>query len=251
MFYKFILIIYLSLHFADTIKADCLFSSVCSFKKVNMIIDASGIERIVGKEFGLQCNINDDASFKFNYSQIFNSIPYKSRCLNGTHLNIVAELRWPKSDVKSALLDGLNITGLIDFLHYFYNDLNINLVNVKRFGCYIADLNEKTKWKFNIRNVFCFNCKFEFYNNRKTLKICEDFIESNVTNIQSIFQIHGFQLIQVLTQTETEYHINFTFTNADLKHPLCPLVFNNSYIEILQLIGLVILNVITIHKKLV
>ena len=233
------MIIYFALNFHHTIclkKYDCFSTGVCQLTKVNTIIDASGIERIASKDtLGLQCDIHEGFSFTFNYSEIIN----KPDCIFHTPFKIMVELRWPKGEEKSILEDGLNITNLIRMISHFA-EISINLVNVKRFGCNIANFNKIAAWKYKIRNVFCYNCKLEFYTNGKTLRTCEDFIEANVTNIQSIFQIRGYNIISTILYGDIkEYYTNFTFINADFKHSICPLVFNNSHIDTLQLIGLV------------
>ena len=161
-----IMMIYLAFHFhhISSKKDNCILSSACRLAKVNTIIDASGIERIVGKDrLGLQCDIHEGFSFAFNHSE------YEiTRCLDDGSLKLIIELRWPKHEEKATLYDGLNISNLILFINLFY-DMIIHLVNVKRFGCNIANFDQIAAWEYRLKKVFCFNCKLDFYTNGKTL----------------------------------------------------------------------------------
>ena len=157
---------------------ECILPSFCRFQKVNRIIDASGIERILGKDKqGLLCDISEVSfSFNFDLSTIRNDLENETaKCsFRGDIEDGIVEIRWPKSDEKSMIFDErLNISSLLDFVFFFYSNFSINLVNIKRFGFNISNF-DKSVWNYNIKRIYCSNCRFESLcdkNGYKVIKI--------------------------------------------------------------------------------
>lgn len=238
--YKIILLAFLAVHFPSNVRSihyvyypnwtnltDCHIPSNCRVEKVSTIIDASGIERMMGKDkLGLRCDIhNDGFSFNFNISEVRDE-HFKPRCfLKIDSADRIVELRWPKSSTQT-LKAGLNISNLFNFMYDINFGFNLNLVNIKRFELNLLNLfNDDEASLVVIERILCSNCKFDFYiNGNTTLKTCEDFIQANVINIQSIFQMYRLKFINFEPYM---LYINYTIINGDFKQPLCPLVFNN------------------------
>ena len=239
--YLFILLI---VSFKSTIGENnltyCTLPSICRFQKVNILIDASAIDKMLGKfKQGLRCEFSDENfSFNFNISQIRHN-GYIADCLfKGDPLDGIAELRWPPQTSTPSILDAsLNLTNLFDFISTFYaSGFSLNLINLKRFAFQIFFDIDHMSWAMNINRVLCLNCKFKFeFATRLLNKTCDQFNETD--KIQSIFQMFriGYDDYYYLYRD----YINFTIINGDFKDQLCPFVFNNSQIGTFQLIGLV------------
>ena len=217
---------------------ECGLPSVCQVQRVNILIDASGREKMTSKvSTGLRCDIVEGFFFRFHNNQCL----FKAR-------EFIIELRWPNSNTHDLIFDAkLNASNLFEVIspNLYDKEFSLNLVNIKGFGCNINDMKILTNW--SIKKILLTNCKFEFYDkNHKRMNTCGDFIESNVTSIQSIFQMYKVSYKFYYDPYYFSYQIyyykdylNVTIINADFKQPLCPLVFNNSGIHMLQIIGLV------------
>ena len=236
MLVKYFLVFYLSfLVSPDLIRSEnrsnifnCDLPRICRLEKVNTIIDASGIDKILGREkIGLRCDIFENFSFSFDMSQISNE--HKCVFKADPHDGIV-ELRWSINDLSSNWLRRLFIINLFQFLDAFYTDLSINLVNIKKFGIKIFKY-DGFKMTMNIRRVLCLNCKFDFVMDKiAEYRTCEDFV--NAGKIYSIFQVLG------IYGNFYNDNANFTIIDGDFKKPLCAIVFQDSFIGRFQLIGL-------------
>ena len=112
---------------------DCSLPSICRFQKVNTIIDASGIEKILGRyRLGLRCNIAEGFKFQFNISQI-RSERFLARCLYKLEpYDGIIELSWPNKN-NETLDSSLNIGNLFNFIVTFQPTFSVNLINIKRF----------------------------------------------------------------------------------------------------------------------
>ena len=214
---------------------ECILPNPCRFQRVNTIIDASGIEKMLARDkLGLKCSIFDGFQFDFNMSQ---------QCLfKGDPNDGIIELRWPQSET-SILKSTINMTNLFEFIAKFYFQFSLNLVNNNRFGLNIFDFG-LIGWTVNIDRFLCTNCKFQFLSEeqKKLLDTCDDFTKMNLTttDIRSIFQIYKVKyVIHPFFIFFSRDYINFTIINGRFENPLCPIVFGNSMIQIFQLIGLV------------
>ena len=81
-----------------------------------------------------------------------------------------------------------------------------------------------------ITTVYLKGCRLNFYHNKSKLQSCEDIIQSNVTRIQSIFQI--------LTKSEWETTTTIRLENYEYKQTICPLFFINASVDVLELVYL-------------
>ena len=216
---------------------ECQLPSICQTQKVNRLIDASGRDKMLSKDrIGLKCDMVEGFSFPY----------YKNECI--FKADAIIELRWPKSNTHDSIFDAsLKAWNLFDLEWFIHREFSLNLVNAKGFGCF-ADINDMKKMNYwSIKDILLINSKLEFYDiNHKRLNTCNDFIESNVTIIQSIFQMYRVSWYSVYNEYYFTYeyyyykdYLNVTIISSDLKQPLCPLVFNDSWIDMLQLIGLV------------
>ena len=126
---------------AENNLSDCTLPSICRLQKVNILIDASATDKMLGKfKQGLRCDFLDESfSFNFNISQIRHN-GYTSDCsFRGDPLDGIAELRWPSQTTKPSILDAsLNLTNLFDFISTFYaSGFSLNLINLKQFAFHI------------------------------------------------------------------------------------------------------------------
>ena len=110
---------------------ECILPKPCRFQRVNTIIDASGIEKMLARDkLGLKCSVFDGFQFDFNMSQ---------QCLfKGDPNDGIIELRWPQSET-SILKSTINMTNLFEFIAKFYFQFILYLVNNNRFGLNIFD----------------------------------------------------------------------------------------------------------------
>jgi hypothetical protein len=65
------------------------------------------------------------------------------------------------------------------------------------------------------------NCRLEFYHDKKKIKSCQDFIDWNRTQIESVFQISRFE----------DFGTCIQLMSLEFKDYICPLVFKNAFIS--------------------
>jgi hypothetical protein len=124
-----------------------------------------------------------------------------------------------------------NFQKMLNYMSYFVFYVNSTFVNLKGFELdFTVDQNITTNISYYFYFQFqCIRCKIEFYYKGRHIKTCQDVLDSfpNGGFIKSLFQIQrgDNDLILVL------FHSEF-------KTKLCPLVFKNSYIFEIYLIGL-------------
>ena len=70
--------------------------------------------------------------------------------------------------------------------------------------------------------------RLEFYQNKKKITSCKEIIDFNPENLSSIFQMIFYQ-----------EHTKFILTDVEYKSQICPLLFQNAYINDLCLEKLV------------
>lgn len=154
------------------------------------------------------------------------------------------ELNWPSKQM-SILDASLDFHIFLEFLTYFNVDFNLNLVNLKGFNLKL--FNERPMFNFSIENqidpffsITCINCRIDFYqnidqknnntNNIRRVQSCKDFQEKpTLQPFLSFFQFG--QLVSTWT--------SYRFSHCEYPTALCPLVFNNSNIIEIVLIGLI------------
>ena len=119
-----------------------------------------------------------------------------------------------------------NFTNMLNYMWWFENYLSVSFVNVKGFE---LDLGFKYGLEQNLSmNAFhCIKCSIEFYSNDRPVKSCQEILDSNSSDvsIRSLFQIQtGLRKTSLI--------------DLQLKTAICPLVFKNSYLSNLEIIGL-------------
>lgn len=99
-----------------------------------------------------------------------------------------AIFRWLSTD-KSALLDErFNLTNAIAYFKHFRSTVWLSIYGVNGFGLdlFHKDLNLKNT---HIQNIELIDIRLEFYPDKKKMNSCQEIIDSNLTEIKSIFQI--------------------------------------------------------------
>ena len=173
---------------------------------------------LIYKISSIFCDINSQ-TFEFKFSQ---SITDNETCVleKNQSLNSI-NFRWMSNDL-TALEKKFNFSNVIRYFDYFEGwSLNVYFWYLKGFDVNFLDKNYSSNKLINI-NIN--NCRLDFYHNKKKMNSCQDFAHSNITEIQSIFQIE-----------QSTVSLNF----EEYKQKICPLVFMNSRIQILEMSGLI------------
>ena len=151
------------------------------------------------KKLVILCDIKNDA-FEFKI---------KEKSCNLTNVII---FNW-SSNKLITVEKKFNLTSVI---RYFKSSVYIHFWNLKGFETNILENMHSFQNKISISLS---NSRFDFYHNKKLLKSCRDFTDSNLTQIQSIFQIGS------------ENFGNVVLKNVEYQQKTCPLVFLNSKID--------------------
>ena len=174
----------------------------------------------------IMCDVNNDAfEFKFNPRK-YEEITLDWFC-NNSHSVI---FRWTGSTGLNVLNKRFNFANVARYFAYFLY-INTNFWNLKGIDVDIFD-NNLLSDNSNFRSFYSIeltNSRLDFYHNKRKLNSCRDFIDSNLTQIRSIFQIQNIN-------SHMKY---FTLRNLKNNRPICPLVFANTKLEYLQLIDIV------------
>ena len=131
---------------------------------------------------------------------------------------------WPKHGTN-ILENSFNLTRMLDYLVYFkwYSDIHFN--NLSGFEIDLSGNNASViENSRDVKTIICVACTINFYTNGKLIKSCDD-IESNST-IMSILQIRLSKYQEI------------AFDISDYPTNICPLVFKNSNMRKLFLMGL-------------
>jgi len=110
----------------------------------------------------------------------------------------------------------INFDLMIRYISFLKKQKSINFVNQKGFDLNIYE----NSFIEDLTDINCINCQLNFYNQGKLVKSCDDIIQSNITSIQSFFQLSQFNSM-----------LSFSLVFCEFKRPLCPLVFNSLTIE--------------------
>ena len=177
---------------------------------------------------GLVCDDIRDKDFQFDFPT---PMPLLSKSFCSINTNTTEkdtiELRFHTDFILS---EKFNIRNFMYYSMYFENPINVNFVNLNGFELDIAnDIYKNFIFLFqkNIDFFNCIKCKIEFYtNNGRLVKTCQDIIDSNSVMVRSLFQFR-------LSKKVDSGKLNMVLYDSQFKTTLCPLVFNNSYIEYL------------------
>ena len=180
---------------------------------------------VSNKQSSIICDINND-KFQLKFIDPWpNPIPkfcFVSKDDIG-YINHYMILSWTPSINQLAILDRrFNLTNFHRYPLVFLRTLNLKLVNVKGFDVNLID-DELFKNPIYLVVIDLINCQLDFYNNKRKLQSCQDFIDSNVTEIRSIFHLGT-------------YVTTFKYRNLDYKpKTICDLLFVNVSFDSLEL----------------
>lgn len=216
-------------------RPECVLPRACEITYVNNMINWLGKERVFVKNIkGLKCEISsngyrfdlNETTFKYNKNSSQCDLPIE-------RYYATIELRW-KNSADSMIEKSINISDMLSLFGFYFNRFDLNFVNLQKFDLDLFDLSSFQPL-MSLNNVMCMNCRFEFYLNKTLIKSCDDM---NITdNLYSIFQMSKGQYQSLLCayyDCEPQYG-DISIVNGDFKARLCPLVFKNTYINILNL----------------
>ena len=215
-------VFYLVFNNADEIK--CPIPEGCRIEKIYETRNYYGFEDI-RKHSSIACDINTD-EFQFQFNEPWpnhtpeNCFISKGENLYGNHYMI---LRWTSS--LAILERRFNLTNFHRYPSLFFRQLNLKLVNAKGFDVNIID-DELLLNPINPLVLDLIDCRLDFYHNRHKLQSCQDFIDSNVTEIRSIFHLLSLSVWNaILRYRSFEYK----------PKTICPLLFVNVSFDSLEL----------------
>ena len=209
----------------------CTLPDGCSIKPLKYQINIYGFEK---KPYSYEFNVIkcypqiENFQFKFIENDFMTKMMNKSQQLCGEYTDYEDMLfQWPKSDKKQIILDNnFNITNMVRYMEYFKGRFLLFFINMKGIEINLSDNNKSSSIIENNQKIFfitCIACKMNFYTKGKLIKSCRDILETNSTII-SIFQMNSNSILIQNNQNSID---------------LCPLVFKNARIWLLDLLGLV------------
>lgn len=210
---------------------NCKLPFGCEINNIHYPVNFEGYEKTSIDKIGILCDVRNE-EFQFNYPmQLLN--PNDSMCeIDSPYSKESIDFRFHSNFI---LGQHFNFTNMLDYLSFLRNDTDASFISLKGFELDFINyppnnrqntiLLEQTQTR--IPYFDCVKCKIEFYSNRSHLKTCQDIIDSysgrNVS-IRSLFQTTRGNIIVLL--------------HSDFKTALCPLVFMNSNISTLLIVGL-------------
>ena len=217
----------------------CVLPKGCRTQKVKDLINPLGNDKVAGEsKIGMRCDIFEGFRFEFNLSLAKDSNGTLKCNLDIDKDEATFEMRWPNRDEEKSILDqNFSLSNLFTLVETFTltTSSSLNLINVKGFEI----INQKYVRSFIIRKIICLSCKIKFYIGKSLIKSCQDILEANMTDIQSIFQIYPLNFFFGYPFYDFGY-IKINLIESDFgKYPWCPLVFYHSRISFLTLKGLV------------
>ena len=200
------------------------------------IPDGCQVEKIYegGKQwkyFSIFCDINNNQfEFKFNDDPNGTFKNCDAYFENRAIFSSMIILRWPLSNELAILEPQFNLTNLNRYFHLFLNAGTLKLIDAKGFDVNIID-KYFFDYETNIQTVHLINCRLDFYHNKRKFQSCQEFIQSNVSRIQSIFQILNTSASEMILK-------KVKIENSEYKQIICPLFFINISINLLELVYL-------------
>jgi hypothetical protein len=186
------------------------------------------------KEFniyeGVMCDVNEKFEFTFKNPIMTTN---DEKCFTDNYFNRYnyfnyVIFRWT-NDLE-ILEKRFNFTNLMSYLSFFKPLVHLILWGVKGFDVRFLDENHYTSENSLISVILLSDCRLNFYHNKKKINSCQDFIDLNLTQIGSIFQIK-FNVKEYTKQIE--------FRNIEYRNDVCSLVFQNAKIGCVLLNNLV------------
>ena len=166
----------------------------------------------------IKCKPYKDYEFRFDENEFMKN--KSKKCFTESN-NILFE--WPKKTELIILDKSFNVSNLIVYSTYFSSTV-MHFLNLNGFEINLSERNGSImRTNRNVNEIACVVCTMNFYTIGKLIKSCGDILESNST-VMSIFQIDVKQIV---------------IDSSEFPNALCPLVFKNTNISALFMIGLV------------
>ena len=207
---------------------NCKLPNSCKLKHVHLHINYLAHEKTSIEMPGILCDIRDE-KYQFTYPMPSSLLRYNN-CAVDLQYNDIIEFRFHSSFIMSKRF---NITNLFDYSWYFVNYMHVNFVNLKGFELDMINNQHIRFMQQLIFNTFnCIKCQMEFYSNDgRIVKTCQDIIDSNNGLVRSLFQIRRYKVEGLKSQS-------LALFDSQFKTTLCPLVFMNSNLPFIYIIGL-------------
>ena len=208
---------------------NCIIPNSCEINDVNLQINYMWHEKTSIEYPGIICDIRDE-KFEFTFPNMPMPKLESDLCKINKLSDEAIEFRFHRDFILSKQF---NITNLLRYSKYLLNYIHVNLVNLKGFELDMINEHYFEKHQFVVFN--CVKCKMDFYSNGRLVKTCQDIIDTNNCSVRSLFQIRRKDR---RSNNEGELLQNFVLLDSQFKTALCPLVFMNSYINLIFVIGL-------------
>lgn len=145
---------------------------------------------------------------------------------NSTTFDTDIHVRFPK---RFILEKKFNLSGLMQFFLLFKSQFRIYLANLDaiEIDLGINDNSSETR-ETGYSEVSVIDSRFDFRLDGKPVETCQQFIDANLTEPKSIFQI-----------TPNHAYLEMYWHNPKFVRPLCPLLFKHARLFILPISGVV------------
>lgn len=190
---------------------------------------------------GIRCDLSSN-SFRFDFEETQPPAKSERDCIIPNKLNVTTyrdhtlEIRWPywsswnRASSNVFILDRrFDFARLIDYTEYMKWFTRLSLINLRGLELQIIDNDEQSKFIFSrfIFRVACIHCTMRFFIDGKLIKSCDDILSAaNASDrIMSIFQIRP-RLADIF------------LSDVDFPQTVCPLVFANTLVSRLTILGL-------------
>ena len=164
------------------------------------------------------CDIDKDSfEFKFQEPSLANSSDQKCDNYDPMRNYIYVIFKWTSNELR--IFDNrLNFSNVMRYYSYFNNIrlLKIEFWDVKGFDVNIFKDENLIVAKPPIGIISLSKCRLDFYYNKKKISFCQEIIDFNMTQFNSIFQSPSSQIV---------------LRNMENNENICPLVFLNSKID--------------------
>ena len=228
--YKIHIVIELSLIIL-TSALNCKLPFGCEINTVQCIMNFNGYEKTSWRIPGILCDIRNE-KYQFNYTVMPLLKPDVLCEFDSENIRDIIEFRFHNSFILDKQFNFMNFVAYTSFFLYY---LDANFVNLNGFELDIIDKNQNISYYIeqdSVDKFYFINSKIEFYSNGRQMKTCQDIIDSypdkNIS-IRSLFQIQG---------VNNSNKANIALVYSEFRTALCPLVFNNSRIRSLYIVGL-------------
>ena len=205
---------------------NCKLPFGCEINNIHYPVNFEGYEKTSMDKIGILCDVRNE-EFQFNYPLLN---PNDSKCeIDSPYSKESIEFRFHSNFI---LGQRFSFTNMLDYLSYFRKDTDASFVSLKGFELDFINYPNNTiilETQTLIPYFDCVKCKIEFYSNRSHLKTCQDIIDS--------YSISG-QNVSIRSLFQTTRGNIIVLIHSDFKTTLCPLVFMNSNISTLLIVGL-------------